>query len=169
MKSVLNRFSFMAVIGFYFAVANLILLGLVWWLSDSTSVFLEILYLARTPVFRIFVGEMLLFTLIFVLLSLDTIEHSSPFSEITLETKGKIDTEDITKLTALFGFISFGVVAISLAGYFLEGLEWQVILLRNILWVLPLTLATMFAFFLSVPLSSAMFFIVGLIVKNLRD
>jgi hypothetical protein len=169
MKSIYNRFSFMTVIGFYFAIANLILLGLVWWLSDSTSVFLEILYLAKTPVFRIFVGEMLLFAFIFILLSLNTVDHSSPFSKVTLETKGEIDTEDITKLAMLFGFMFFTVVVTALSGYFFESVDWKVALLETILWVLPLTLATMFAFFLSIPLGSAIFFIAGLIVENLRD
>ena len=85
---------------------------------------------------------------------------------IYYKQKKKNLNEDINFLNKIISTIFLGGILIFSMGYFLEGIEWQIALLRPILWVLPLTIASLFAFFLQIPMGFLIFLLGGFITKH---
>lgn len=164
MKTHIIPFKYIILLCFYLAIENLILLLLTWWLSHSNSAFWEILYFARKPILRLFILETIVFSFSSVFLYLTYIRTVPPIPPslneiVNLFQKEEEEnlSEDINFLNKTTGIIVFGGVLIFLMGYFLEGIAWQIALLRPILWILPLTIASLFAFFLQIPIGFLIF------------
>jgi hypothetical protein len=177
----MNFLKFTIVFASYLSTLSLILLGTIWWLSDSSSIFLEVLFLISTPTLRIFVfgviGITLMFTIIYLKYSKPKpiLPHSMPLLRdfiITLlrEESSTTFSTDMKQIHEIIATLFFGTVGLFLMGYFFTEniVEWKKTVFALIGTVLPIIIGATLVFLLSGPIAIITFYI-GDLIKHYRS